>query len=187
MTKKSKILVLLLLAGNLTPMILTTACGGSATASSSTSTTSSNSTSSNAYATAYKNVSWSSAVAVSYPSDCSMTFKTSGVPPFHNDYYLAPVSTAYPTVVAVSPATQTQMSVVPYTPSSITSNTVTVNICPAKASSTTATSQGVIGYMLSGEAIYNPYEGNGSSTPAMTDNVSYTFTTSAGVKETASF
>jgi hypothetical protein len=73
------------------------------------------------------------------------------------------------------------MSLVPYLPADITSNTVTVNTCPSKASSTTATNMGVIGYMLSGEAIYNPYEGNGASTPAMSDNVSYSFTTNAGV------
>jgi len=79
------------------------------------------------------------------------------------------------------------MSLVPYTPLSITSNTVTVNICPEKASSTTSTNMGVIGYMLSGEAIYNAFEGGGTQVPAMSDNVSYTFTTSAGVTETASF
>jgi hypothetical protein len=97
------------------------------------------------------------------------------------------VSTEYPTAVAVTPVSGTQMSFVPYTPSDISSNTVTVNICPEKAASTTVANMGVIGYMISGEAVYNPYEGGGTKVPAMSDNVSYTFTSSSGVKETASF
>lgn len=153
----------------------------------STSSGSSTTGSANAYAKAYKAVSWASNVTVSYPSSCTMQFETTGVPPSHNDYYLAPASTEYPTIVAYTPVSKTGMSVVPYTSSAINSNTVTVNICPAKASSTTSSNMGVIGYMLSGEAIYNPYEGGGGETPAMSDNVSYSFTTSAGVKETASF
>ena len=116
-----------------------------------------------------------------------MTLATTGVPPSHADYYLAPVSSEYPTSVAVTPVSQTEMSVVPYTPASITPATVTFDICPAKAASTTATNMGPIGYMISGEALYNPYEGNGEDTPALSDNVSYTFTTSAGVSETAAF
>ena len=162
--------------------VLTTSCGG---ASAATTSATSN-TSVNGYAAVYKAVTWGSAAMVSFPSSCSMTFNTTGVPPFHNNYYLAPVSAAYPTVVAVTPVTGTQMSVSPYLPSEIQSQTVTVNICPEKASTTTSTNLGVIGYMISGEAIYNPYEGD-ATTPALTDNVSYTFTTSAGVTETASF
>jgi hypothetical protein len=115
-----------------------------------------------------------------------MTFTTTGVPPYHADYYLAPVSSEYPTAVATSPVTHTQMSVVPYTPSSIQSQTMSINTCPTKAATTTAANLGPIGYMISGEAIYNPYEGD-DSTPALEDNVSYTFTTSTGQSETASF
>jgi hypothetical protein len=175
---------LLLFAAALPLIRLTTGCGAASASATSSSTTT---TSENAYATAYKNVSWSSAASVSYPTDCSMTFKTTGVPPYHADYYLAPTSTAYPTTVAYTPVSKTAMSLVPYLPADITSNTVTINTCTAKAASNTSANMGVIGYMLSGEAIYNPYEGNGASTPAMSDNVSYTFTTSAGVSETASF
>jgi hypothetical protein len=40
--------------------------------------------------------------------------------------------------------------------------------------------------MLSGEAIFNPYEGGANPPPAMSDNVSYTFT-SGGVTYTAMF
>jgi hypothetical protein len=116
-----------------------------------------------------------------------MTVTSTGVPPSHNAYYLAPASTEYPTVVAYTPVSDTGMSVVPYTPSSIKSSTYTINICPSKASSTTSANMGAIGVMLSGEALYDPFEGNGEDTPAMSDNVSYTFTDSSGVSQTASF
>ncbi len=116
-----------------------------------------------------------------------MTLRTTGVPPTHNNYYLAPVSTQYPTTVATTPVSGMAMSVVPYSVASIASQAMSFNICPSKAASTTTTAMGVIGYMISGEAIFNPYEGGPTATPAMSDNVSYTFTTSAGVVETASF
>jgi hypothetical protein len=140
-------------------MTFCSGCGGSASASSSADSAR------NVYATAYQAVSWGAAAMVSFPSSCSMTFSTTGVPPFHADYYLAPVSTEYPTAVAVTPVSGTQMSFVPYTPSDISSNTVTVNICPEKAASTTVANMGVIGYMISGEAVYNPYEGGGTKFP----------------------
>jgi len=140
----------------------------------------------NQYAAAYKKATWGSAATVSFAGSCSMTLKTTGVPPYHSDYYLAPVSAEYPKPVAVTPVSHTKMSLVPYTPSSITAQAVTVNVCPSKASQTTAANQGAIGYMISGEALFNPYEGDGDDTPAMSDNVSYTFTKS-GVKQTASF
>ncbi|MDQ6941653.1 MAG: hypothetical protein M3169_03955 [Candidatus Eremiobacteraeota bacterium] len=50
----------------------------------------------------------------------------------------------------------------------------------------TAAGLGPIGYTISGEALFNPYEANGS-TPPLTDNVSYTFTPNSGKVETASF
>jgi hypothetical protein len=61
----------------------------------------------------------------------------------------------------------------------------TVNICPTPAAATTATSTGAIGFLLSGVALFNSYEATG--TPALADNVSYTFTDPGGVSQTASF
>jgi len=116
-----------------------------------------------------------------------MTIATSGVPPFHTDYYLAPVSAQYPNGVVQSPVSKTEMSVVPYMPAAIAGQSVSINICPAKAASTTATSGGPIGYMLSGEALFNAYEANGAKTPALSDNVSYSFKPGSGPSETASF
>ncbi len=168
--------------------------GGSNAPASPTASTSPNSstggagtTSSTGFAAAYKTARWESAVSVSFPSSCTMTLTTTGVPPFHNDYYLAPVSSQYPDSVAVTPVSKTEMSLVPYTSANISGASATINVCPTKAATTTVTNMGTIGYMISGEALFNPYEANGQRTPALSDNVSYTFTTSTGKTETASF
>ncbi len=165
----------------------TAAVPSAATTGASSAGTSATGTSASVYPAAYKQLSWGSAATVSYSGDCSMTITTTGVPPYHDAYYLAPVSTAYPTAVAETPVSRMQMALVPYTPSSISGAIVTINICPSKAASTTTTNIGTIGYMISGEALYNPYEGGGAQTPALSDNVSYTFTDAAGVSRTASF
>jgi YHYH protein len=138
------------------------------------------------YAAAYKAAKWSSAVTVGFPDACTMTLATTGVPPYHADYYLGPVSSQNPTSVAATPVTHMELAVYAYDSSNIAGASTTFNVCPAKAAITTATGLGPIGYTLAGEALFNPYEANGS-TPALTDNVSYTFTTSAGKVETASF
>lgn len=164
-------------------LIFANGCGGSSTA---TAASSSSTAASNAYAIAYQALAWQSGATVTFPTSCTMTITTTGVPPYHASYYLAPTSTQYPTAVAYTPISNTAMSVVPYTPSSITGATATINICPTKASSTTSTNMGTIGYMVSGEAIFNPYEGGPNPPPAMSDNVSYTFT-SNGTSYTASF
>jgi len=168
-----------LIAAALPVALLGNGCGGSSSAATTSPTTS-------IYQTAYQSLAWQSAATVTYPSNCEIKIVTTGVPPFHNPYYLAPVSTQYPTTVAYSPVSNTAMSVVPYTPASIVSASATINICPTAASSTTTANQGVIGYMLSGEAIFNPYEGGANPPPAMSDNVSYTFT-SSGTSYTAMF
>jgi len=166
------------------PLVLLplSSCSGALTTSASTTTTTSTT---NAYATAYEAVTWASGVTVSFTSNCSMTVTSSGVPPFHNAYYLTP-ATGSQTVVATT-ASGIQLAVAAYATSGIsTVNKVsaTFNICPTKATSTTATSGGPIGIMTSGEAIFDPYEATG--VVAMGDNASYTFT-SGGVSYTASF
>jgi hypothetical protein len=171
--------------------MLCVACGGaggSAAANPFTAATSTSAaTGSTAYAAAYKTARWSAgAVTVGFSDTCTMTLTTTGVPPSHANYYLGPVSPANPTSVAVTPVTGTELAVYPFNASNIAGGTSTINVCPAKAATTTATGLGPIGYTLSGEALFNPYEANGS-TPALTDNVSYTFTTGAGKTETASF
>lgn len=180
----------LCLAAALSPALLTmiSCSSGMVSASSTTTSTTSTTTSSsttNAYATAYASLTWASGVVTSVTSNCTMTVTSSGVPPVHNTYYLAP-ATSGQTVVATTPS-GIQLALTPYATSGLSNAnkvTATFNLCPSKATSTTATSNGPIGLMTSGEALFNPYEATG--TVAMGDNVSYTFTT-GGVSYTAYF
>ena len=165
-------------------------CGGggaSSTLSPSVSAASSSTSSGTSLASAYRAARWGPAASVTFSGSCSMMLNTTGVPAYHSDYYLAPASAQNSTPVAVTPVSHTEMALVPYSAANIAPATVTFNVCPVKAATTTTTNMGLIGYMISGEAIFNPYEANGAATPALSDNVSYSFTTSAGVAETASF
>jgi len=154
---------------------LLSSCGGGAGSSGTA----------NAYAAAYKSVTWASGVTVSFPSDCSMTVTASGVPPAHNAYYLTPAMNGA-TVVATTPS-GIQLGVSEYAGSGIsTVNPIsaTFNICPQKAAGTTATSGGGIGVITSGEVLFDSYEA--TDTVALSDNVSYTFS-SGGTSYTAYF
>jgi hypothetical protein len=173
-------------AGVMFAAVLAAGCGGGASSSAVSPGSNSSGSSGAGLASVYRAAHWGSAASVSFSGSCSMTVTSTGVPPYHSDYYLAPVSSQYPDSVAVTPVSGTEMSVVPYMPAQIQAASLTFNVCPAKAASTTATNMGAIGYMISGEAIFNPYEADGESTPALSDNVSYTFTT-GGVTKTASF
>jgi hypothetical protein len=161
-------------------------CGSSA--SSSTSTTSSTGTP-NAYTAVYKSLSFGSTVTVNFPSTCEMTLTTSGKPNYTpNAYYLAPAGTGQ-TVVAHTSVTNTALAVISYASviaPSLQGSSATINICPAQASTTTATSLGAIGYLISGTAMFNSFEMN-ASTPAVSDNASYTFTDGSGNQQTAYF
>jgi hypothetical protein len=162
-------------------------CGGSAVSSSTTTNT--GSTTTNPYAVAYKSVAWGSTVTVSFPSSCEITITTTGLPDYTpNAYYLAPASGSE-TVLAHTAATNTPLTLISYASMikpSLEGATVTLNDCPTKASTTTATNLGAIGYLISGTAMFNPFEMNGA-TPAVADNGSYTFTDSNSVQQTAYF
>lgn len=170
-------------AATISLLPLAMSCGGSSTPASSSSTTVTTST--NQYAAAYMAISnWGTGVTVTFPGSCSMTVSATGVPPSHNAYYLAPAGTGQ-TVVATTPS-GIQLAVTPYTGGISTVNKVsaTFNICPVKAASTTSASMGAIGFISSGEVLFNAYEA--TNTVAMGDNVSYTFS-SGGTSYTASF
>lgn len=134
-------------------------------------------------------MSFGSTVTVSYPSTCEMTLTTSGKPDYTpNAYYLAPAGTGQ-TVVAHTSVTNTALAVISYASviaPSLEGSSATINICPAPASTTTATSLGAIGYLISGTAMFNSFEMN-ASTPAVADNASYTFTDGSGNQQTAYF
>jgi hypothetical protein len=152
-------------------------------------TTTTTSTSTNQYVTAYEAASWGSTVTITYPSSCEMTIKTTGKPNYTpNPYYLAPVS-GNGTVVAYTSQTDTPLMLISYATviaPSLQGSTATINICPTKAATTTSTSGGAIGYLISGTAMFDPYEMN-ASTAALSDNGSYTFTDGTGTQQTAYF
>jgi len=169
---------LVLLAVSLSAAISLTCCAGGVASSSSSVTANTE------YIAAYKALSWGTGTTVSFPSECTMNISTTGVPPYHNAYYLAPTSVQYPTTAVYSPGSNTAYAVIPYTPSAITSSSGSINICPAKASRTTATAGGTIGVILNGEVLFNG--GDGAGVSALNDQASYTFT-SGGTTYTAYF
>jgi hypothetical protein len=118
-----------------------------------------------------------------------MTLTTTGKPDYTpNAYYLAP-SSAGQTPVAYTATSKMGLSVVSYASviaPSLKGSTATINICPTLASSTTATSLGAIGYLISGTDMFNPFEAD-ATTAAVADNASYTFTDSTGTQQTAYF
>jgi hypothetical protein len=163
-------------------------CGGSSSSTSSTTTTSS-STGNTQYVAAYKAADWGSPVTLSYPSSCEMTVTTTGKPNYTpNPYYLAP-ATGSQTVVAHTAVTNTALALISYATviePSLQGSSATVNICPSLASTSTATSGGAIGYLISGTAMFNPFEMD-ATTPAVSDNASYSFTDTNGAAQTAYF
>lgn len=164
----------------LTGAMLLLSCSSTSTATSTTSTSTTGDTS---YVAAYKALTWTNAT-VTFPTACTMTITATGVPPYHDPYYLAPSSSASVTGVVATTASGLQLTVTPYEAGSITSSTNTINICPTKATSTTSTNMGPIGYDTAGEFLYNAFEA--TSTPALGDNVSYSYTTN-GTTYTAKF
>jgi hypothetical protein len=93
------------------------------------------------------------------------------------------------TAVAYTSVTKTALAVISYASviaPSLEGSSATINICPTQASTTTATSLGAIGYLISGTTMFNPFEMN-ASTPAVADNASYTFTDGNGNSQTAYF
>jgi hypothetical protein len=169
----------------LLPLAFGAGCGVNSTSSGSSTAAATGNTQ---YVSAYKAAAWGTTTTVTFPSTCEMTVVASGKPNYTpSAYYLAPAGTGQ-TIVAYTSSTNTALAVVPYSQiaASLQGATVTVDICPAKAASATSTSGGAIGYLISGTALFNPFEMNGT-TPAVADNASYTFTDSNNTVQTASF
>lgn len=144
----------------------------------------------------YKQAKWSSKMTVTYPTNCTMTITSDGQPNHTiNAYYLEPVNIdpVYPNTVATTPNSRMALTIRPYLAAATpVSNAVTFNTCPTKAATTTATTGGDIGIIISGSALFNATEGQLNGPAALTDNVSYTGLTykngvSTGVTATASF
>ena len=138
-------------------------CGGSNSSSSSTSGTGTS------LKAGYLQAKWQSNTTVTYSGECSMTITSNDLPSHAMaTYYLAPVNAGYPTAVASNKVGN--LSLQPNTRTA-TPTVLTFNICPTKASSTTATNLGTIGMMISGGDLFNGAEATGIA--AMNDNVSY--------------
>ncbi len=144
----------------------------------------------------YKQAKWSSKITVTYPTDCSMTITSDGQPNHAlNAYYLEPVNIdpVYSTKVATTPNSGMALTIRPYLPATTPVSTImTFNTCPTKAATTTATTGGNIGLIISGAALFNATEGQLNGPAALTDNVTYTGLTykngvSTGTTATASF
>ncbi len=164
-------------------------CGSSTAAAGSSSSGSTAASTPNAYTAVYKSFTWGSTVTATFPSTCSMTLTTTGKPNYTpNAYYLAPAA-AGQTIVAHTPVTNMSLMVISYANTiapTLKGSSATINICPTQAASTTTAGLGAIGYLISGTAMFNPYEAN-ASTAAVNDNASYTFTDSNNVQQTAYF
>ena len=156
-------------------------CSGNST----TVTTATSASTSSVYPAAYQAAKWQSNTSVSFSGACTMNMTTNGVPNAHNTWYLGPVSTSNPTVVATTPVSGLKLGLVSYASMTLKAYSATVNICPTPAATTTATSLGAIGFLITGVPIFNAYEA--TLTPALADNVSYTFTDTNGVSQTAYF
>jgi hypothetical protein len=163
------------------------ACGGSAGSSTATtgrgstsSTTAlqgSAATSSTSIMAAVRSARWAPNVTVGL-SGTSITISSDGLP--STTYWTRPADYALPdTGVVVPTAATAHVGTDPTVASAVS---LTVPGVPVWSTTTTATSLGPIGIMVSGAVLFNPYEGN-ASTVALSSN--FSVTNSAGV--TASF
>jgi len=106
---------------------------------------------------------WGSNVTVTY-GPCSMEYKSNGLPNHSRsaEYAVPNIGVRVPTSATAHAAPD---------PSTAQSYDFTVSTCPTPAAKTTSTSLGAIGVMISGAALFNPYEGD-NSTVALASNFS---------------
>jgi hypothetical protein len=119
----------------------------------------------------YKNAKWASGVTVTY-GDCTLRYRSNGIPNHARDTEYAVPNTG---VIVPSASTAHAAS----DPTTTQSYDITINTCPTVGATTTKTSLGSIGYMISGASLFNPYEGD-ASTVALASN--FYVTDSAGAK-----
>jgi len=158
-------------------ILLLSACSSSSESSDSTTASSSTDAAASASSdTTYvvKAASWNPTIKISY-SDGSINFQPDGIPNHERDAYYA-----VPNAGVVVPDASTANII--KDPTSAQTYSFDIPSVPTFSSTTTKTSLGSIGVMISGAVLYNPYEGDGT-TVAMANN--FTITNAAGI--TASF
>lgn len=103
----------------------------------------------------FEQAKWSSGVTISF-SDGTITFKSNGIP-----NHLRQQQYALPNAGVRIPSASTAYAADDPTVAQTYQFTITTN--PKKASTTTSASLGTIGVMISGAALFNPYEGDGAT------------------------
>lgn len=128
----------------------------------------------------YRAAPWPQGMSVTFPSECTMTL----VPaprPVHavQAAYLAPfflgeqnTGQAQPQRVARTAISKMPLALRTYEGSGV-HEPFNVNICPRKAPRTTATNNGVIGWMVSGATLYKAAEIAGHRATVLQDHVDY--------------
>lgn len=146
-------------------------------------------------ASVYRAAAWAQGMSVTFPSTCVMTLWPAPRPRHAvDDFYLAPTSSAGAGLSpgAANPVvSQTAISRMPlvlrkYEGAGV-HEPISVNICPSKAPTTTATNNGVIGVLISGASLYKASEIPGHRATALNDNVMYRFKPSSGQDKAVGF
>lgn len=129
----------------------------------------------------YRAAPWPQGMSVTFPSECTMTLVPAPRPSHEVDaLYLAPFFSnerstrpaAQPQRVAQTAISQMPLALRTYEGPGV-HEPFSVNICPRKAPNTTATNNGVIGWMVSGATLYKAAEITGHRATALNDNVHY--------------
>lgn len=153
------VLATLLLAAGLT------ACGsgdsrdavsaGSGKAADATASTTTNAADSCDLASGFQQAQWASTITVTY-ADGTIRYQSNGLPNHARDAEYALPNAG---VVVPSAATATAGA----DPTVAQSYDYSIPTCPVKADVTSKTSLGVIGVMISGATLFNPYEGDNTT------------------------
>ncbi len=111
----------------------------------------------------FKQAKWGSNVTVAY-GDCFLEYKSDGLPNHARDaeYALPNPGVMVPSATTASAGAD---------PTKAQTYDFKINTCPTKAATPTSASLGTIGVMISGAALFNPYEGDGK-TVALASNFS---------------
>jgi hypothetical protein len=120
----------------------------------------------------YRQATWGAGVTVTY-GDCTIRFQSNGLPNHARD-----AEYAVPNAGVIVPGPTTAHAATD--PTTTQAYDVTLDTCPVKQATTTATSLGNIGYMISGASLFNPYEGD-AATVALASNFSVTDASGAAV------
>jgi hypothetical protein len=154
------------------PLVALCACGGTEDAASTADAGTTPTGTTYALNDGYKQAKWGANVTVTY-GDCTLEYKSNGLPNHsRNAQY------ALPKAGVMVPNASTAYAGAD--PTVAQSYDVKLNTCPTVQSTTTKTSLGGIGYMISGADLFNPYEGD-AATVALANNFSVQNSSGAAV------